>query len=122
MWKIIAPVLLIGALSGCSIGAQAITDLGDLQQDVREFVSERFEERRRIRRECAELRDRQVEALRNEGKFEEAALILDASYPPLITQQAIAAIVEGDREALAVIDVSGCAVDLGEPVASGLPE
>ena len=63
-----------------------------------------------------------MEALRNNGQFQEAAKVLDRSYPPLITQLSIEAIVNGDTEALAQIDASGCGVDLGEPVASVLPE
>ena len=109
MIKIIVPILAVGLLAGCTFAGQAITDVGDLQQDAREYVGERFERRRAIRAECADLLNREVEALKAENRFAEARALLDANYPALMTEKALSAAINDDTSALAEIDTSGCA-------------
>ena len=109
MIKIIALLLAVGLLAGCEIAGQAITDVGDLQKDAREHVGERFDRRRAIRAECADLLNREVEVLKAENRFAEARELLEANYPPLMTEKALSAAINNDSAILAEIDVSGCA-------------
>ena len=109
MIKIVIPMLAIGLLAGCELAGQVVTDVGDLQQDAREYVSERFDRRRAIRAECADLLNREVEALKAENRFAEARELLDANYPALMTEKALSAAINDDSGILAEIDTSGCA-------------
>jgi hypothetical protein len=92
-------LLVIAALmlGGCAEMFSAITqDVGDARNLTRNYLGGNAAERQAIRYECAQILREEVDALKAEGKYDEARALLQASYPPIVTFGTIKKIRRGE--------------------------